>query len=242
MSLKGKEILVIDDDSQYQFFVNNILSNLGITITQAKNYDEALKCLKESIPHLIITDIKLNDGKDGLNIQKFLKENKRFKAIPVFVITADATRNTIFQSLALGANEYIIKPLIAKDLIQKIRRLFMDYEAPEVKFIDENTGKYKPEFEMSFENDFNVEIELDFSLRAINELSCILQGPVKFPKESIVDLKSDLLNSIGGDGLGFRSIENSRTIEAGTFSTRFSLVGINEKVAQKIRALRVTKS
>lgn len=242
MSLKGKEILVIDDDSQYQFFINNILSNLGITITQAKNYDEALQCLQDSIPHLIITDIKLNDGKDGLEIQKFLKESKNYKSIPVFVITADATRSTIFQSLAHGATEYIIKPVIAKNLIQKIRRLFMDYAAPEVKLLDDSSGKFKAEFEMAFENDFDIEIETDFNLRAINELSCILQGPVKFPKETVLELDSDLLNSIGGDGLGFRSIENSRTIEAGTFSTRFSLIGIDEKTAQKIRALRVTKS
>lgn len=240
MSLKGKEVLVIDDDPQYLLFMNNVLSSAGITVSQAKNFQSAVEALKESTPHLIITDINLNDEKTGLDVQRYIKETPGLSALPLFVITSDASKSTIFQSLALGASEYILKPVMAKELIQKLRRLFMDYESPEINFLN-NEGQFKSEFAMAFENDFDIEIETDISLRAINELSCILQGPVKFPKESVVDFQNDLMDSMGGDGLGYRSIDNGRSIEAGTFSTRFSLIGIHEDTAKKIRAMRVTK-
>jgi CheY-like chemotaxis protein len=241
VSLKGKEILIIDDDTQYQFFMNNILVNIGLTVVQALSYDEALEKLTESIPHLVITDIKLNDEKSGIDIQRYLKDHPKFKKIPVFVISADANRQTIFQSLALGASEYMLKPIVSKMLIQKIRRIFMDYKSPEVHLVDEE-GNYKDEFQVAFENDFDVEIETDINLRSINELSCILQGPLKFPKGTVIEFENDLINKMGGEGLGYRSIENSRTIGAGSFSTRFSLIGIDERTAQKIRAMRVTKT
>lgn len=241
MSLKGKEILIIDDDTQYQFFMNNILSNTGIEIVQALSYDEAIEKLDLSIPHLVITDIKLGHDKSGIDIQRYLKDHPKFKKIPVFVISADANRQTIFQSLALGASEYMIKPVISKILIQKVRRIFMDYKSPEVLLLRED-GTYKEEFQVAFENDFEVEIETDINLRAINELSCILQGPIKFPKGTVIQFENDLINKMGGEGLGYRSIENSRTTGGGSFSTRFSLIGIQEKTAQKIRAMRVTKS
>lgn len=241
MNLKGKEILVVDDDTQYHFFIKNILGNLGINIIVAIDYNEAVEHLKESTPHLIITDVKLNSDKTGLDVQRYLKNNNHLKDIPVFVITADASKATIFQSLALGAEEYILKPVKSNELIQKVRRAFLDYQTPEVSLIDESSGKYKAEFKLSFEDNFDLQIETDINLRAINELSCILQGPVKFPKETIVEFNNDLIMTMGGDNLGYRSIENSRTIEAGTFSTRFSLVGIDEKTAQNIRKMRVTK-
>ena len=241
MSLKGKEILVIDDDDQYQLFIRNILVNLGINIVQVTSYDDAIAQFEESIPHLVITDVKLNSEKTGLDIQQYLKNDSRFSKVPVFVITADASKQTIFKSLALGAEEYILKPIIAKEIIQKIRRVFLDYKSPEISFFDEESQNYKQEFKDLFEDDFEVTIETDINLRAINELSCILQGPVKFPKESVVEFNNDLINELGGESLGYRSIENSRTIEASTFSTRFSLLGIDEKTAQKIRAMRVTK-
>lgn len=241
MSLKGKEILVIDDDTQYQFFIKNILANIGLTVVQAISYDDAIEKLNESVPHLVITDIKLNNDKSGIDIQRYLKDHHKFRKVPVFVISADANRETIFQSLALGASEYILKPVISKMLIQKIRRIFMDYKSPEVQFLNAD-GKYKEEFQVAFENDFDVEMETDINLRAINELSCILQGPVKFAKGTVIEFENDLINKMGGEGLGYRSIENSRTTGAGSFSTRFSLIGIEERTAQKIRAMRVTKS
>lgn len=240
MKLKGKEILVIDDDEQYQYFINNILANLGIVITQADNFDDAVKKISESVPHLIITDIKLNNEKTGIDFQKFIKNDSRFMNIPLFVITADASKNTIFQSLALGAQEYIIKPVLAKELVQKVRRVFLDYKSPEINFLDEK-GHYKDKYSKTFKNDFAIELNTDINLRAINELSCILQGPVKFPKSTIVDVTSELLIDNDADHLGFRSIENSRILEAGVFSTRFSFIGIEEKTAQKLRQLRVTK-
>lgn len=241
MKLKGKEVLIVDDDSQYQFFLNNILVNLGISVVQAKNYSEAVEKLTSSIPHLVISDINLGEEKNGNDIQKYIKEKKELRDLPVIIITADANKQTIFQSLALGAHEYMLKPIEPKILIQKLRRIFLDYQTPEVQLINDLSGEYKTQYSKTFNDDFDIEIQTDINLRAINELSCILQGPVKFPKETMVNLDSALLNSIGGDGLGFRSIENSRTIEAGTFSTRFSLIGVDEKTAQKIRAMRVTK-
>lgn len=241
MSLKGKEILIIDDDTQYQFFMSNILTNIGLTVVQALNYEEAVEKLNASVPHLVITDIKLNAEKSGIDIQRYLKDHQQFKKIPVFVISADANRQTIFQSLALGASEYMLKPIVSKILIQKVRRIFMDYKSPEVNFLNSD-GKFKEEFQMAFENNFEVEIETDINLRAINELSCILQGPIKFPQGTVIGFQNDLIDKMGGEGLGYRSIENSRTTGGGTFSTRFSLIGIDEKTAQKIRAMRVTKS
>lgn len=240
MKLRGKEILVIDDDPQYQFFVKNILSNIGLVITQATTFDDAVDSIKESVPHLIITDVKLNAEKTGLDFQKYIKNDSRFREVPLFVISADASKQTIYEALALGAQEYILKPIVAKSLIQKVRRVFSDYKSPEINFLD-SEGNYKEKYSSLFNNDFDASITTDINLRAINELSCILQGPVRFPKESIIDLKSDLLQEIGADHLGFRSIENSRILEAGIFSTRFSFIGIDEKTAQKLRQLRVTK-
>ena len=73
-------------------------------------------------PGIILLDIKL-PFKDGFEVLKELKSDKRFKTIPIVMLTTTSKSEDITRALDLGANDYIVKPVSWKDFEMKIRSL-----------------------------------------------------------------------------------------------------------------------
>lgn len=131
--IKSKRILLVDDEQEILNMVVSILNDDGfINIKTASNVSSAVETAKSFKPHLAILDVMLPDG-DGFSLMTKLKEQGD---IPVVFLTAKGEDEDKFKGFGLGADDYIVKPFLPKELIFRItailRRTYKD-ENPLVK-------------------------------------------------------------------------------------------------------------
>ncbi len=107
-------ILVVDDDAEIRSFLKDILSGFG-KVTEATNGEEAMRCVMEKTPDLIISDVVM-PCMDGLTLLKTLKSNVDTNHIPVILLSS---KNDVSDRMAgwdKGADGYIGKPFIVEEL------------------------------------------------------------------------------------------------------------------------------
>ena len=100
-SLKGIEILVIDDFASMRSMMASMLKDYGAdTIRQARNGKEAIQMIEERVPHLVLCDYNLGEGKDG---QEVLEESKERELLPYssifFLVTAENTNMMVMGAM-----------------------------------------------------------------------------------------------------------------------------------------------
>lgn len=124
---KQKRILVVDDEPGLLQMVVSILNQDGyMQIKTAGTVREALGVCQEWTPELAILDVMLPDG-DGF----FLFEQiKSFLDIPILFLTARGEDSDQLHGLGLGADDYLVKPFLPKELLLRIgiilRRFYKD--------------------------------------------------------------------------------------------------------------------
>lgn len=116
--LKTKHILLVDDEKALLDLLQTILQEEGYTnIVKAKNMGEALNSFYEFKPDIIILDIMLPDG-DGF---QFLSKIRKLSDVPVLFLSAKDAMNDQYQGFSLGADDYITKPFLPKDLVLRLQ-------------------------------------------------------------------------------------------------------------------------
>ncbi|AUC83938.1 hypothetical protein CW731_00930 [Polaribacter sp. ALD11] len=119
-SLRGKRILVADDDALNQTIVAHILKKENSILTQVKDGLEALNVLKTAIFDIVLLDIHMpNITGEQLVQQKndFKKENR---ALPFLALTANTTPEDLKRYKSIGFNDVIGKPYTAVEFVKRI--------------------------------------------------------------------------------------------------------------------------
>ena len=112
-------ILVADDDSIPRQNIAMVLQEEGFTVHQAGDGLEAIDAIREFDFDLILTDLKM-PGADGLAV---LEETRKTSPQTVVILmTAFASVETAVNAFRMGAHDYILKPVVLNDVLQKIRR------------------------------------------------------------------------------------------------------------------------
>jgi len=104
-----KQILVVDDDPLVVKILKEPLKRAGYDVRVASHGLEALQKVKERRPDLIILDI-LMPLLDGFKVARLLKFDKRYKDIPIIVLTSRATAGERKIGEQVGADEFLYKP------------------------------------------------------------------------------------------------------------------------------------
>lgn len=117
-------ILSIEDDVDLQQVVTYALAKKGWDVVYAYDGNDGLAQARKFIPDLILLDMML-PGINGLEVIKALKADEATKAIPVVVMTAYPSDAQFLKSavLAMGAVEYLAKPVHIDELVKTIERL-----------------------------------------------------------------------------------------------------------------------
>ena len=116
-----KEVLVIDDNSDIRKLISSILTDQGLKVREAANFDQALLEIKKKIPDVAIIDVKLDKGdNDGIEILSHLK--KIDEDVPAIMISGHANVQMAVDSLKLGAFEFIQKPFSSERLLNFLNR------------------------------------------------------------------------------------------------------------------------
>ena len=115
--LKNKKILFVDDEPELLSMVEGILEKEGyLNIRRAASVKEALEVFQEWTPEMAVLDVMLPDG-DGFGLFKKIRERSD---IPVLFLTARGEEEDKFLGLGLGADDYIVKPFLPKELTLRI--------------------------------------------------------------------------------------------------------------------------
>lgn len=126
----NRKILVVEDDPILRKFITDVLEKRGAEVTRCENGLEALKKVKSSSYHLIVSDLKMAEM-DGLEL---LTETKKISpATEVVIITAYGTVSSAVDAMKKGAFDYITKPIELEELYIVVDRVFEHQ-----KLIDEN--------------------------------------------------------------------------------------------------------
>ena len=125
--LLHKRILVVDDEQELLNMVSSILNEYGFQhITTAESAGEAMAKAELHPPELAILDVMLPDG-DGFDLMIRLKEKGDY---PILFLTARGEDEDQFRGFGLGADDYIVKPFLPKELLFRImailRRCYKD--------------------------------------------------------------------------------------------------------------------
>ena len=120
MEKKDCKILIIDDERELAGVVADILKNDGYSnVESAFSLKEANEKIKTGQIHLILLDVMLGDG-NGFDFYERLKNEGIFPKLPVIFLSARDEDESRLHGLGLGADDYITKPFLPKELLLRI--------------------------------------------------------------------------------------------------------------------------
>ena len=101
-------ILVVDDDAAHRSMLRTVLASWGYAVAEAVDGDEAVDIVREKSPDVVLTDVRMA-RMDGIHaLKEILAYNP---ALPVLLMTAYSSVESVVEALRLGAYDYLVKPL-----------------------------------------------------------------------------------------------------------------------------------
>jgi DNA-binding response OmpR family regulator len=110
-------ILVVDDEPRYVRLMEANLTSEGYSVLKAKNGQEAVEIVADQRPDLVLLDIMM-PILDGFGACERIRE---FSSVPIIVVTAKGEERDRVHGLDLGADDYIVKPFSATELLARVR-------------------------------------------------------------------------------------------------------------------------
>ena len=120
MKVKGKRILVVDDELPIQRILRRNLSVSGYDVLVADDGEQAVEMARAHQPDLILLDLCLPGELDGLEVCRQVRLTMQ---TPIIVLSALTEEKQKVEALDLGADDYLTKPFSPKHLVSRVRRL-----------------------------------------------------------------------------------------------------------------------
>lgn len=116
----GSRILVVDDDERIRSALRLALEDDGHTVVEAASGEASIEVLEAGpAPDVVVLDLML-PGIDGFEVCRAVR---RFSDVPVIMVTARSDSNDVVNGLEAGADDYVTKPFVPKELSARIRAL-----------------------------------------------------------------------------------------------------------------------
>jgi DNA-binding response OmpR family regulator len=130
MDLKNGPVLIIDDNHSIVELVDLILRKEEFSVIKSYAGVDGIGKAEKENPCLILLDIMLPD----LNGIEILERMRRFTGVPIIMLTVENDLDSVQKTITLGANDYLLKPFTAKELLARMRKnLNMAQNATPVK-------------------------------------------------------------------------------------------------------------
>jgi CheY-like chemotaxis protein len=120
---KSKKILVVDDEPGVLEIYSEVLKDAGFTVDTASNGNEALQKAAEKAYDLILLDIMMENGPNGLECLKTFKSSPdKYKKAIIVMLTNLALTNTVKEAFDYGAEGYLIKLTLSNEqIVNKVK-------------------------------------------------------------------------------------------------------------------------
>lgn len=141
---RNKKILVVDDEPELLKLIESILFAEGFyNLHTAPNARQAIEIAKTQPIALFLLDINLPDGNGFMLYQQI----RQFSSAPVIFLTARGEADDKIRGLDLGADDYIVKPFLAKELVLRIQALLRRTYGTKIKETGFSLGQRRVDFE-----------------------------------------------------------------------------------------------
>ena len=117
MARVGARVLLVEDDRSIRTALSMFLDGEGYVVADSPSAEEALEIFERRPADVVLVDIML-PGIDGLALTRALR---RTSDVPIIMVTARADTHDVVAGLEAGADDYVPKPLVAKELAARIR-------------------------------------------------------------------------------------------------------------------------
>jgi DNA-binding NtrC family response regulator len=124
-------VLIVDDEEDFLETIINRLKKRDIDATGSRSGEEALEVLKVKPFDVVVLDIKMPGGMDGIDVLKEIK--KLYPLTEVILLTGHASVETSIDGMKLGAFDYLMKPIKLEELLKKIAQAIEKKDAQEQK-------------------------------------------------------------------------------------------------------------
>jgi PAS domain S-box-containing protein len=114
----GGRVLVVDDNADMRQYVARLLAD-RYEVETAGNGEEALARVRSHAPDLVLSDVMM-PAMDGFALLRALRTNPDTRGLPVILLSARAGEEASVEGLAAGANDYLVKPFTARELLARV--------------------------------------------------------------------------------------------------------------------------
>ncbi len=114
-------ILVVEDDPELRFILMAHLQAAGFRTLEAVNASQAYALANEKLPDIIIMDVGLPGGVDGIVATRTIKSDKKTAHIPIIMLTGRSRTEDVVHGLEAGAQEYLCKPFELAELLARVQ-------------------------------------------------------------------------------------------------------------------------
>jgi CheY-like chemotaxis protein len=120
-ALRGRKVLVVDDDARNIFALTSLLENHEMEVISATNGRQAIDLIRET-PDLsvVLMDIMMPEM-DGYETMREIRQQPEFRTLPILALTAKAMKGDREKCLQAGASDYIAKPVNTDQLLSLLR-------------------------------------------------------------------------------------------------------------------------
>jgi two-component system alkaline phosphatase synthesis response regulator PhoP len=114
-------ILVVDDEPQIIEVVQDYLKQAGYRVLAARDGQTALTLARHERPDLVVLDLMLPGGMDGLEVCRRLRRDPVLADVPIIMLTARIAETDRLIGLELGADDYVTKPFSPREVVARVR-------------------------------------------------------------------------------------------------------------------------
>ena len=112
-------ILFIEDDDHMRAVLSLSLRQDGYDVVEARSGEEGLRALEQRAPDMVLVDLRL-PGMNGFEVTRTIRRSSN---VPIAMVTASGDTHDVVAGLEAGADDYVVKPVVAKELSARIRAL-----------------------------------------------------------------------------------------------------------------------
>ncbi len=217
----SKKILVVEDEGKIVEFIESYLLNSGYKVITAENGRKGLELFQEEKPDMVLLDLMLPD----ISGEQICREIRKTSKLPIIMLTAKTSEESIINGLDMGADDYITKPFSPRQLVARVNALIRRSYEKEEKVLTFNQGDLILDY-----TNYSVKkkgFELSLTPSEYKILITLAKRPNKvFTREELIQIAFD------GDFLGY-----DRTIDSHIKNLRAKIED-NPKESNYIKTIR----
>jgi DNA-binding response OmpR family regulator len=120
--MESRQILVVDDDPITARFIASLLQEHGYDVLVAEDGAHALEIVERHELAMVVSDLVM-PYRDGYSVLRAIRRNEKYRDLPVLLLSMRDREEDIVKGLEEGADDYVIKPFNARELMARIRKI-----------------------------------------------------------------------------------------------------------------------